>query len=136
MRVSNHAQPVLLTDAVGYVPQPLYLGLGIVVFLPVPEAHGIEQIMIVQVILVQMGRDKNLEAVAPHLLRQRYADIVALLRGHLAGLEALVAVERNISVCFPVLPLGQDHLFQRRLLQTVDGSDVVPVRRALYVGLR
>ena len=129
VRVLNDAQAVFQADTVGYVPQALYLGFGIVVFLPVPETDGIEQVIIVQMILIQMRGDENLKPVAPQLSRQGHADIVALLRRDLSGLEALVAVERDIPVCFPVLPLGQDHLLQRRLLQAVDGGDIVAVRR-------
>ena len=88
--------------------------------------------MAVQMFLVQMGGDDDLEAVAPHLLCQLHADLVGKLRCDLLRLEALIPVPSDIAVRLAVTLLGEDHLPQRRFLQTVDGGDIL----ALLCGLR
>ena len=89
--------------------------------------------MVVQVAFVQVGGDDNLKFIAPHLLCQLHADLMAPLWGHLSWLEALVAVPSDALILFAVPPLGQDHLMERRLLQAVDGGDKGAVRRFLRI---
>ena len=79
--------------------------------------------MVVQVAFVQVGGDDDLKPVAPHLLCQLYADLMAPLRGDLTGLEALIAMPRNVLILFAIPLLGQDHLAERRLLQAIDSGD-------------
>ena len=72
--------------------------------------------MIVQVAFVQVGGDNDLEPVAPHLLCQFHADLMAPLRGDLPRLETLIAVPGDVVVLLAVPLFGQDHLTQGRLL--------------------
>ena len=87
--------------------------------------------MAVQMFLVQMGGDDDLEAVAPHLLRQLHPDLVGKLRRDLLRLEALIPVPSDIAVHLAITLLGEDHLPQRRFLQAVDGGDILPLLRGL-----
>ena len=80
--------------------------------------------MIVQMLLVQMGGDNDLKLVAPHFLSGLNADGVALLRGDLSGLEALIAVPCDIAIVFAKLLLSQDHLLQSDFLDAVDSGDI------------
>ena len=70
-----------------------------------------------------MSGDDDLKPVAPHLLCQLYADLMAPLRGDFSWLEALIAMPCDIFILLAVPLLGQDHLTERRLLQAVDGGD-------------
>ena len=47
------------------------------------------------------------------------------IRRHLAYLEALIPVPRNILVILSVLPLGEDHLLQGDLFSAVDGVHIL-----------
>ena len=82
-------------------------------------------------LLVEVGGDDDLKAVAPHFLCQLHADFVGKLRCDLLRLEALVAVPSNISIRLAVAFLGEDHLPQRRFLQAVDGGDILALLRGL-----
>ena len=67
----------------------------------------------VQVAFIQVGGDDNLKSLAPHLPCQLYADLMAPLRGHLTGLETLIAMARNVLVLFAIPLLGQDHICRK-----------------------
>ena len=86
-----------------------------------------------QVAFIQVGGDDDLKPVAPHLLCQLYADLMAPLRGDFSWLETLIAMPGDIVVLFAVPLLGQDHLPQSRLLQAVDGGDERAIRGFLRV---
>ena len=53
-------------------------------------------------LLVEVGGDDELKAVAPHLLCQLYANLVGKLRRDLLRLEALIAVPSDVAVGFSV----------------------------------
>ena len=89
--------------------------------------------MIMQMVFVQVGGDNDLEPVAPHLLCQLHADLMAPLWGDLPRLEALIAVPGDIVILLAVPLLGQDHLLQSRLLQAVDSGDIRAVCGFLWV---
>ena len=86
-----------------------------------------------QVAFVQVCGDDNLKPVAPHLLCQLHADLVAPLRGNFSRFEALIAVPGDIVVLLAVPSFGQNHLLECRLPQTVDGGDKGAVRSFLRV---
>ena len=66
--------------------------------------------MTVDMLLVEVGGDDDLKAVAPHLLCQLYAKLVGNLRCDLLRLEALIAVPSDVAVRLSVMLLGEDHL--------------------------
>ena len=109
------------------------LGLGVVVLSTILERHRIETEVVVQVPFVQVGGDDDLKPVAPHFPGQFHADLMAPLRGHLTGLETLIAVPCDIFILLAIPLLGQDHLTERRLLQAVDSGDKGAVRSFLRV---
>ena len=83
--------------------------------------------MIMQMFLVQVGRDNDLESVTPHLPRQLHAKRMALFRRDLPRLEALVAVPGNVAVLLTVTLFCQDHLLEGNVLLAVDGGDELAV---------
>ena len=87
--------------------------------------------MAVDMLLVEVGGDDDLKAVAPHLLCQLYANLVGKLRCDLLRLEALIPMPSDIAVCLTVTLLGEDHLPQRRFFQTIDGGDILTLLRGL-----
>ena len=89
--------------------------------------------MIVQVAFIQVGGDDDLKPVAPHLLCQLHADLMAPLWGHLSRFETLIAMPRDVLVLLAIPLLGQDHLTEHRLLQAVDDGDKRAVRGFLWV---
>ena len=82
-------------------------------------------------LLVEVGGDDDLKAVAPHLLCQLYANLVGKLRCDLLRLEALITVPSDIAVRLSVTLLGEDHLPQRSFLQAVEGGDILTLLRSL-----
>jgi len=93
--------------------------------------------MAVDMLLVEVGGDDDLKAVAPHLLCQLYANLVGKLRRDLLRLKALISVPGDIAVRLAVALLGEDHLPQRRFFQTIDGGDILTLLRgfrALDIG--
>lgn len=102
------------------------LSLGEVVLATVLEGYGVDTKMVMQMLLVQMGRNNDLKPVAPHLLCQHHAQCVTLLRRDLSGLEALIAVPCNVAVLLTIALLGQDHLLKGNILLAIDGSDELP----------
>ena len=67
----------------------------------------------VQVAFILVDGDDKLKSLAPHLPCQLYADLMAPLRGHLTGLETLIAMARNVLVLFAIPLLGQDHICRK-----------------------
>ena len=93
--------------------------------------------MAVDMLLVEVGGDDDLKAVAPHFLCQLHADFVGKLRCDLLRLEALVAVPSDVAVRLSVTLLGEDHLPQSSFLQAVEGGDILALLcgfRALDIG--
>ena len=131
MRNGNDGQAVVFTVIVRVLPKTMQLSLGVVVLLSVYEGDGIEDKVIVEMLLVQMCGDDDLKAIAPHGLCGHYADLVTELRGDLAGLKALVAVPCDKTVCLAKLLFGQNHLPHGGLSGAVDGSDILTVCRRL-----
>ena len=110
----NDGQSILPAQPVGDFHHSLSLGFGVVIFAAVPEGHGVEAEVTVQMFLVEVGGDDDLKAVAPHLLCQLYANLVGKLRRDLLRLKALIAVPSDVAVRLAVAFLGEDHLPQRR----------------------
>ena len=102
----NDRQPVFPAKAIRGFSQTQLLYFGIVVLAAVPERHGVEAEVTVQMFLVQMGADDDLKAVAPHLLCQFHADLVGKLRCDLLRLEALIPMPSDIAICLTVTLLG------------------------------
>ena len=80
-----------------------------------------------------MGGDDDLEAVAPHLIGQFHADLVAPLRGDFSRPETLIAVPGDIVVLLAISLFRQNHLLKRRLFQAVDSGDIGAIRCFLWV---
>ena len=87
--------------------------------------------MTVDMLLVEMGGDNDLKAIAPHFLCQLYANLVGKLRRDLLRLEALIPVPSDIAVGLSVALLGEDHLPQSSFLQAVEGGDILALLRSL-----
>ena len=87
--------------------------------------------MAVDMLLVEVGGDDDLKAVAPHLLCQLYANLVGKLRRDLLRLKALISVPGDIAVRLAVALLGEDHLPQSSFLQAVEGGDILALLRSL-----
>ena len=132
VRPLNDGQSVFPAKSVRGFSQTLLFCFGIIVLAAVPEGHGVEAEVTVQMFLVQMGADDDLKAVAPHLLCQFHADLMCKLRRDLLRLKALIPMPSDIAVRLTVALLGKDHLPQRCFLQTIDGGDIL----TLLCGLR
>ena len=98
MGILNNRQATSLANAIRYIPQSFLFRFGIVVFLPVAEADGVEEKMIVKVILVEVGRYNDLIILAPQGLCGFAAYGMTLFSGDFSRLEILVSVPRNDPV--------------------------------------
>ena len=89
--------------------------------------------MIVQMLLVQMGGDNDLKPISPHLPCQLHPQSVTLFRRDFSGLEALVAVPRNITVLLAVTLFGENHLLQGNVFLAVDGGNELAARCLVWI---
>ena len=106
----NDGQAIFPAQPVGDFHHSLSLGLGIVVLAAVPKRNGIKAEVTVDMLLVEVGGDDDLKAVAPHFLCQLHADFVGKLRRDLLRFETLIPVPSDIAVRLSVTPLSEDHL--------------------------
>ena len=95
---------------VGNSSQVLILAPPLLILLAVHIGHRVDDEVVVQTAGVQMGGHQHLEPLAPHPAGQLYPDGVALLRGHLPGLETLVGVHGHHSFGLAELLLHRPHL--------------------------
>ena len=131
MRILNDGQPVFPAKPVGDFHHSLSLGVGVVIFAAVPKRNGVEAKVTVDMLLVEVGGDDDLKAVAPHFLCQLYANLVGKLRCEFLRFEALIPVPSDIAVGLSVALLGQNHLPQSSFLQAVEGGDILALLRSL-----
>ena len=120
----HHGLPSLPADGIRYFSQPVMIRYMVLKLSAVPEGYGIDHEVIVQGIRVQVGGNDNLIFLPPHPPGCFHADGMGLLRSHLTGLEALVAVISNIAAQLAKLPLGGHHCTIRVMLGAVDGADI------------
>ena len=79
--------------------------------------------MVMQALRIQMGRNNDLESVAPHLLCQLHTDFMCLLWRDLARLKTLEAVVTdNLAFIVPLM-LGYHHLVPCRGRVTIYARD-------------
>lgn len=78
--------------------------------------------MIVQTTGVQVCGNDNFKAVAPQLLCQLHADLVALIRRDFARLEALRGMKGHVAAGLSVPLLGHGHLLCRRFGNAIDAG--------------
>ena len=88
----NDRQIVLPAQLIGDLPHPVKRPFVTVKLLAILVADRVDHQMIMVSTGIEVGGDQHLEPFAPHPPGQLHPQLVAQLRGHLAGLETLDAV--------------------------------------------
>ena len=137
LALHDHGQPVLPAQPVRYRPDLAVVALGVaVVLLARVSVDRVKNEMGVDVLLVHMDGDYRLVS-GQMLLGKLLGNLQRQFRGDLAGLEGLDHMVVLHPVCFPIGPLGIQHLaaLPARVAVQVRGEGVplglVPVEDVL-----
>ena len=124
MRVFDDGQGIFPAQPIGGLPHEGVGGVVVVIPLAVHKGYGVQHKMVMQMMLVKMGGNHHLKAVAPKLLCQLYADGVGGFGGGFPRSEGLVAVEGKDTIRFLELQLCPGHLLTGGDRVAVDAGDV------------
>ena len=108
LRLLDGADPVLLADTVGFLVE--LEPRGFPAAFAVHKGHGVDDEVAVQMLGVQVGRDKHLMPFAPNGIGKLHPDMLCKLRRDVGFLEAEVAVVGLNAVRLVELLLDGDEL--------------------------
>ena len=108
LRLLDGADPVLLADTVGFLVE--LEPRGFPAAFAVHKGHGVDDEVAVQMLGVQVGRDKHLMPFAPNGIGKLHPDMLRQLRRDVGFLEAEVAVVGLHAIRLVELLLDGDEL--------------------------